>query len=334
MGNILLECRRCEVCTAPRYCVDQCELYTDVLSVQPNSGPGVGSASRHAGGGAVQEGGRAGQRSQEYQPADMSEADMIQQALRISRLEAERGRHAGVHGGPQGSDAAGMANSNGSGPLLGEEDPSLMAAIAASYASGYAQVGQQSEEELVAAAVRKSKMEEENRQRARLREEQAAEYEESLRIDREREAEKALRLKEEEEARQHEAAEQEAKKREAARKQSEAEEAERVRTAKVLALVEEARQQLMSEPAIDEPNRVQVLVKAPDGRRLTRAFRAGDPMMQVYHYVNTEGGEVLAGREYRLVSTMPRVVFEDRHATLEAAGLQGKCTLLVEIIDD
>jgi len=317
MGNVLAECQKygldqCEVCTQP----------TPQLHGSPSSGQG--------------QAGRAGRsrEGQEQHLLEMSEAEMIQQALRISRLEAEQARRRPAPGSPQGADAAGESSSSRTGPLVADEDASLMAAIAASYASGSGRAGPQSEEERAAAAARKAAMEEENRERARLRQEQEAEYEESLRIDREREAEKALRRKEEEEQRRREAAEEEARKREAERKRAEAEEAERVTKEKIATLVEEARERLLPEPEASEPDRVQVLVRTPDGKRLKRAFRAVNPVGQLYYYTNLEAGEALRAQDYRLVSSMPRVVYEDREATLEAAGLKGQCALLVEVIDD
>uniref|UniRef100_A0A7S4UF83 UBX domain-containing protein n=1 Tax=Alexandrium monilatum TaxID=311494 RepID=A0A7S4UF83_9DINO len=307
MGNILADCRRCEVCDAARLGIDQCELRTDALSGHQSSNQQGGSGATHrraAGGNAGQAGAR-----HEYQPADMTEADMIEQALRLSRLTAERSRQGTA---PRGSEGTGTAAPAGRpGPLTADE-----------------------EAELVAAAVRKTQMEEENRERRRLIAEQEAEYEESLRIDREREAEKALRQKEEEERRQREAAEEEAKKREAEKLEAEAEEAERVRKARVEAALEEARKHLTPEPEAGVPGRIQVLVRTPQGARLQRAFLGSDSVGLIYHYVNAEGGEALAGADYRLVSSMPRAVYEDREATLEAAGLKGQCALLVEVIEE
>uniref|UniRef100_A0A7S1QM33 UBX domain-containing protein n=1 Tax=Alexandrium catenella TaxID=2925 RepID=A0A7S1QM33_ALECA len=293
MGNVLADCSRCDVCNAARLGIDPCELRTDASSGQQSSRlSGGGSAQRRAQGGAGQGAGR-----HDFHPADMTEADMLQEALRLSRLEAERAR---------GGAAPGR-----SGPQSADE-----------------------EEEVMAEVARKAQMQEEARERARLRAEQEAEYEESLRVDREREAEKALRQKEEEERRQREAAEEEARKREAEQLRAEAEEAERVRKEKVEATVADARSQLSPEPGASEPSRVQVLIRTPQGARLKRAFIGSDPVGQIYHYVNAEGGEALAGSEYRLVSSMPRAVFDDREATLEAAGLKGQCALLVEIIED
>lgn len=308
MGNILADCRRCDVCDAARLGIDQCELRTDVLSGRQSAnqqgGSGGATQRRAAGGNAGQAGAR-----HEYQPADMTEADMIEQALRLSRLTADQPRRGAAAGGSEGSNAAAPAGRQG--PLSADE-----------------------EAELMAAAVRKSRIEEESRERRRLIAEQEAEYEESLRIDREREAEKQLRQKEEEERRQREAAEEEAKKREAEKLQAEAEEAERVRKAKVEAAVEEAHKHLTSEPEAGAPGRVQVLVRTPQGARLKRAFLGSDTVGLIYHYVNAEGGDALAGADYRLVSSMPRAVYEDREATLEAAGLKGQCALLVELIED
>merc|ERR1712060_545550 len=109
----------------------------------------------------------------------------------------------GQAGGVQAPESNGMGAAQ-RGSLLSEEDPALMAAIAASYASGSNRASQYSESQLVEQAIRRSKQEEENRERARLRDEQAAEYAVSLQKDRQREAERALRQKEEEEARRKE----------------------------------------------------------------------------------------------------------------------------------
>eukprot|EP00406_Dinophysis_acuminata_P005241 CAMPEP_0179219154 /NCGR_PEP_ID=MMETSP0797-20121207/4879_1 /TAXON_ID=47934 /ORGANISM="Dinophysis acuminata, Strain DAEP01" /LENGTH=332 /DNA_ID=CAMNT_0020925597 /DNA_START=93 /DNA_END=1091 /DNA_ORIENTATION=+ len=282
-------------------------------------------------------GGRAGGRAggDEYQLADMSEADMLQQALAMSRLEAERTRRdaAPAPPHPQVPEGTGAASTAQRGALLSEDDPALMAAIAASYASGSNRASQYSDQQLVEQAIRRSKQEEENRDRARLRDEQAAEYEESLCIDRQREEERAMRRKEEEEVRRREAEEEERRQREAEELQREAEEADRLREQQIAKLADEAQSELRPEPPQGAPGRVQVLVRAPDGRRLKRAFLASDAISQIYFFTNLEASEVLAGREYCLVSAMPRRTYEDRDATLESAGLQGQCALLIEIID-
>lgn len=361
MGNLLADCRRLSI--------DQCELCTEVQQLrseqraaggtsrerqQPSLGAGAtatatgppegnghspgGHAGRTGGNGQGGHAGRSG--GNDFQPVDMSEADMLQQALRMSRLEAERARRGAAvqqpqqPGSVQGSEGNGMGGVQ-RGSLLSDEerDPGLMAAIAASYASGSNRASQYSEQQLVEQAIRRSKQEEENRQRARLRDEQAAEYAESLQVDRQREAERALRLKEEEEARRREAEEEERRKHEAEKLQLEAEEADRVKQQKVAKLMEEARSELRPEPPEGMPGRVQVLVRAPDGRRLKRAFLASDTISQIYHYTNVEATKVLDGRDFCLVSAMPRCVYEDRSVTLEAAGLQGQCALLIEIID-
>merc|ERR1711972_713224 len=54
---------------------------------------------------------------------------------------------------------------------------------------------------------------------------------------------------------------------------------------------------------------------------------------QVYDYVVAEGGEELASTRFRLLQNVPRCLFEDRTATLQDAGLQGQCALLVQIIE-
>jgi len=164
-------------------------------------------------------------------------------------------------------------------------------------------------------------------ERERLREEQHAEYEESLRIDREKAVEKALREKEEEEQRRREAEEQRSR-------ELEAEAELKAKHDKVSSILEEAQNMLPPEPPESENGKLQVLIRTPDGRRLKRAFSVENTIGQVYAFANVEGGEVLASREYILVANMPRRTYEDRSASLKEAGLQGQCALLVEFLDD
>eukprot|EP00435_Cladocopium_sp_Y103_P043680 s259_g12.t1 len=133
-------------------------------------------------------------RPHEYQPTNLSEAELLQHALRLSELEANQGHLAGA----------------------------LMADPPVASSEGSPQ--------------------EEALERARLREEQQAEYEESLRIDRERAAEKALRQKEEEERQRQESEELESKV-----KQAEAE--EQAKKEKMTQILQEAQQMLPPEPA-------------------------------------------------------------------------------------
>jgi len=103
--------------------------------------------------------------------------------------------------------------------------------------------------------------------------------------------------------------------------------------ARILALREEARSRLGSEPPAEEPGRVVTRVRTPEGKALKRAFRSTDLVSQVYDFILAEGGEDLACQTFRLIATMPRVMYENREATLDAAGLRGQCALLVEIIE-
>mmetsp|Transcript_9664 Transcript_9664/g.17380 ORF Transcript_9664/g.17380 Transcript_9664/m.17380 type:complete len:281 (+) Transcript_9664:46-888(+) len=279
MGNILSECNRCNV-------VDQCQLCTE-LTRSPEDGAATGRRQQDA---------AAGGRHQDYQPGDVSEEELIQQALRLSQLEAQQ-----RSGGPVAA-----------GSLLAGGDERPRAA---------------SNPEDEDAAVAEALQQEDAVQRAQLLEEQEAEYQESLQIDRARAAEEALRKKEEEERLRQEAEELESAK-------LAAEAAEKQRQEKVAKVLEEAQQLLPAEPPEGEPGRLQVLIRTPDGKRLKRAFRSEDTVGQVYAYANVEGGEALASREFMLVTAIPRCTYEDRSATLADAGLKGQCALLVEMLDD
>lgn len=191
-----------------------------------------------------------------------------------------------------------------------------------------------SEEEKLALAIRRAKNEQESKERSRLLNEQAAEYEESLRIDQQRELEKAIKRKEEEEEARKKAQEEEEEHQKAeaeARELAAAEEAERNR---IQEIINEACKLLSPEPEKGGSARVDVMIKLPDGRKLKRTFLPSESVVQLYHFANAKGGEAVAGRKYKLVSAMPRCTYEDRGITLESVGLNGQCALMVECTDE
>jgi len=195
-----------------------------------------------------------------------------------------------------------------------EADAQMAAAIQASYASQTDSGMIQDEEGMMEQALRASQMEEEARQRSSLREQQEAELQESVLMDQMREQEDKRRRVEEEQLRVMEAervAEQETK-----RAQD----------------LDAKRKRVPAEPPSDEPGRVDLRIRAPDGRNVRRAFRSTDLLDQVYAYIEVEGllGEDAANQSFRLISNMPRTLYEDREQSLSAAGLKGQFSLLIE----
>lgn len=302
MGNVLAQCQRCSVA--------QCDLCSEVVPGlrrrqdpdQIVENPSTSSAPpANAGRGPAW---AAGFTSQDYQPADMTEAELIALAQRRSWADAGLSP-------PQPPDATGRQR------LIDAADLGVAPPI------------RQTDDEMLLQCIRASEIEEARE----LRDEQTREYEESLRIDRE----KQKKLREDEQKRQEEErTRQEAEdfkfKQEADAKAKEKDAVEELR-ARITTLMEEARMRLSEEPAAEEPDRVIVRIRTPEGKALKRAFRATDEVNQVYDYTVVEGGEVLASQAFRLISTMPRCVYEERAKTLQAAGLQGQCALLVEIIE-
>lgn len=286
VGNLFSECQRISI--------DQCDICTSYTHVLGQGRTNAATGSRQDGGGRAQPGAAAtgtnNTASQQYQPTNMSEAELMQHALRLSRLEAERAGGGTIEGGAAGSS---------------QRPPQPP-----------------SEEQLAIQARQREKNAEEARQRARLRDEQEDEYAESLRVDKEREEAKQKKLQEEEEARQKEL--------DAAAEVAAAEDA---RKAQATSLIEEARGLLTAEPPADTASRVQVALKTPDGKRLKRAFVSTDLIAQLYYYALVEVGETLAETDFRIVTSMPRCVYEDRSLSLEDAGIKGQCALLVEVID-
>jgi len=222
---------------------------------------------------------------------------------------------------PQNMDAAAM-EAAAVAEQADETDRQLAMAIEASY-SAQTEAGQQmNDEEMFAQALRVSQQEEEARQRASLRGEQEAELAESVLMDQMREEEQKRRRTEEQQLERMETerqAEEAGKKERDERQKKEAEELKRSR--------------IPLEPPAGESGRVDFMIRLPDGKKIRRAFRGADTVGQVYDYVDVEAAEAVANTEqYRLVATMPRVVYEDRSLTLEGAGLKGQCAIIVEAV--
>jgi len=222
-----------------------------------------------------------------------------------------------------GSDVAERGSSRGGSPHLGPEaegevmDPQLAAVIEASYAAQTETARLENEEEMIRQAMEISRKEEERRQNQQLREQQEAELQESILMDQMREQEeKRRRLEEEEQQRASEAA------KEAELQRQQQEERQRLEAQQLRA------ENLPPEPPADAPDKVDLQIRTPDGRRVRRRFVVSNTVGQVYDYLHLEGH--LGDEAFQLVSTMPRKEYQDRKQTLSDAGLQGQCALMLE----
>lgn len=155
-----------------------------------------------------------------------------------------------------------------------------------------------------------------------LRRQQEEELEESERVDRLREQAAA-----EERAREAEEVDALARQAELHREQKAAAREARER------LRREALARLPEEPGSGEAGRVDVQVRLRGGRQLRRALRGGDTLQGVYDLVLSELGDDEPDT-FQIVEAMPRRVHADRAQTLADAGLRGRCSLLVEAIDE
>lgn len=220
----------------------------------------------------------------------------------------EVGSNAAVDGGSsRGSSREGLEQ---------ELDPQLAAVIEASYAAQTETARAHEEEDMLRQAMEISRQEEERRQNQALREQQEAELQESILMDQMREQEEKRRRLEEEELRKVSEAQQEQEERRRL-------ESENAKMQKM--------QNVPPEPEADAPNRVDLQIRVPDGRRVRRRFLSSHTLGQVYDYLYVEG--FLSDTEaFQLVSTMPRKEYKDRKETLADAGLQGQCALMLERI--
>lgn len=167
----------------------------------------------------------------------------------------------------------------------------------------------------------------------RLREEQNAEYEQSLAADREREAKRQQ---------QQQLEEQERYEREEAERRARAEEqAEQQRIADTALCIsrrrEEKRSSLPAEPeanasssGTDPTPTAMVRLRLPDGGSTQRRFLATHRMHHLFDFVDSL--ESTSYLKYNLVSSYPRKIFarEEADLTLEEAGLAPQAALFVQ----
>lgn len=215
-------------------------------------------------------------------------------------------------------------------------DPQLLAAMLLSrQAAGgpqssedpWAAMRAPTEDELLAQAMRESQEAEDRLQRQALRDEQEAELQESILMDQMRAAEAEQKRREEaeaEEALRAEEAEREAQKR---REQDEA----AARRSRHEADVKVKLARLPAEPPAGDADRCQLVLRLPSGKRLQRAFRSSETVGSIYDFVDVQSLEELYGKEYCLISNMPKTVYEDRSATVGGAGIRNQFVLMVEV---
>jgi len=88
------------------------------------------------------------------------------------------------------------------------------------------------------------------------------------------------------------------------------------------------------EPERSDPERCQLLVRTPSGKRVSRVFRNSDGVSVVYDWVDVVcADEEFTRHNYRFVSQVPgkaRQELAERSATLKEQGLENQTMLLVE----
>ncbi|KAI3869433.1 hypothetical protein MKX03_020987 [Papaver bracteatum] len=155
-----------------------------------------------------------------------------------------------------------------------------------------------------------------------LREQQDDEYLASLQADREK---AEARLLEEQAAREAALEEERKKEQEAQRKLLEEEEFERNLAAKEASLPQE--------PATDDENAINLLIRMPDGSRRGRCFLKSDRLQSLFDFIDV--GRAVKPGTYRLVRPYPRRAFSDGESavSLTDLGLTGKQeALFLELI--
>lgn len=148
-----------------------------------------------------------------------------------------------------------------------------------------------------------------------LREEQDSAYEESLRIDAEKAARERERLAEEQ--------------REREREEEQQQEEKRLRQEEKLAL-ERERDALPVEPDAGDANACKVVIRLPEGNRLTRYFAKDNMIKHIHTYVRTTQDEL---KNFTLNQMRPRKAYEDLDMTLSDAKFGKNMLLFVVDLD-
>jgi len=149
-----------------------------------------------------------------------------------------------------------------------------------------------------------------------LLEEQNREYQQSLLADEEKE--RKIR----EERQQEEAEEKRLLREEEERRMQEAMKEKRKQVE-----LEAKRKQLSTEPT-ESNGSTAIVIRLPDGVRLSRRFYRTDHLQAVYDFVDVQTNMLLP--DYHLVSSYPRQVFSNHAVTLEEAKLFPQAVLLIQ----
>ncbi|KAL6759300.1 ubiquitin-related domain-containing protein [Haematococcus lacustris] len=92
---------------------------------------------------------------------------------------------------------------------------------------------------------------------------------------------------------------------------------------------------LVPEPAPGDPEAVTIMVRLPDGMRLSRKFKKSNALQAVFDYVDVQhqAATYLPGR-YNLVNQFPRRVFQESDATgtLADMGIVSGTALFLEVV--
>jgi len=172
-------------------------------------------------------------------------------------VQGDSSRASSSGGSPRVVNVDGLVEEGEESPSRGVSDRHLAMAIEASYAAQTEHGQIATEDDMVLQALKISQMEEEARQRASLREQQEQELQESIFMDQMREQEEKRRKVEEEQLQELEEAR-------LADEEKRKEDAEQRRVDEQVA----KQGRVPPEPPAGEPGRVDLQVRAPDGRRL------------------------------------------------------------------
>jgi len=93
-------------------------------------------------------------------------------------------------------------------------------------------------------------------------------------------------------------------------------------------LAMERRSRMLQEPPLDDPDRVPLMIRLPNGKRVRRAFKRVDSVSVIFDFIEDSSSLVRGG--YRLLATHPRQVYADGSANLADAGIQSHSSLVIE----
>jgi len=93
--------------------------------------------------------------------------------------------------------------------------------------------------------------------------------------------------------------------------------------------IDRKRRELPEEPSESDNNIATIVIRLPDGNRLTRRLRRTDKLQVLYDFIDISQKQIEMNK-YILVASYPRQTFPDPNVTIEEAKLYPQALLFMQ----